>query len=357
MRQIAIQAVVALALCAVSCEDRPGDRAQLDLGVGRATAGDVRFVVEGGLAAVRHAAPRELSLWASAPTFTLVADSKASASQTWRITIHNAVPDAVLSGTTVDVLEAEVATVLRFDVALPPGTTTLTLATADVSSRAPFRFALVSDVQEGIDEVGDVFAAIDAQPDLRFVLGAGDLAEVGTREELERFQDELRGLSLPYYTTLGNHDVGAPWQELFGRGSFHFVFRGVHFTLLDSAAATIDTLAFDWLEGWLAEGRDAVHVFATHVPPLDPVGTRNGAFGDRHEAGRLLGKLANGGVDLTLYGHVHSFYRFENAGIPAFISGGGGADDEKLDGYGRHFMVIEVGADAGVVATDAVFVD
>jgi hypothetical protein len=62
-------------------------------------------------------------------------------------------------------------------------------------------------------------------------------------------------------------------------------------------------------------------------------------------------------VDLTLYGHIHSFYQYENANIPAFISGGGGADDEKLDSYGRHFMLIEIGADDGLLSTDVVFVD
>ena len=56
----------------------------------------------------------------------------------------------------------------------------------------------------------------------------------------------------------------------------------------------------------------------------------------------LLSRLASAKVDLTLYGHIHSYYAFENAGIPAFISGGGGAIPERFDGVGRHFLTVDV---------------
>jgi 3',5'-cyclic-AMP phosphodiesterase len=39
---------------------------------------------------------------------------------------------------------------------------------------------------------------------------------------------------------------------------------------------------------------------------------------------------------------VHSFYAFTNAGIPAYISGGGGAIPQRLDGIGRHYLVVDV---------------
>jgi 3',5'-cyclic AMP phosphodiesterase CpdA len=116
----------------------------------------------------------------------------------------------------------------------------------------------------------------------------------------------------------------------------------VRFTLLDSASSTIDPLVLGWLDDWLELGRDQPHVVAMHIPPLDPVGVRNGSFGSRNEAARLLGRLAAGGVDLTLYGHIHSYYHFDNAGIPAHVSGGGGAIPERFDDVGRHFLLIEV---------------
>jgi Icc-related predicted phosphoesterase len=87
------------------------------------------------------------------------------------------------------------------------------------------------------------------------------------------------------------------------------------------------------------------------------VGVRNGAFASRSEAAALLARFAQARVDLTLYGHIHSYYSFDNAGIPAFISGGGGALPERFDTVGRHFLVIEVDAARGVTGVSRVRVD
>jgi 3',5'-cyclic-AMP phosphodiesterase len=94
-----------------------------------------------------------------------------------------------------------------------------------------------------------------------------------------------------------------------------------------------------------------------HIPPLDPVGTRNGGFASRAEAARVLAMFAGGAVDLTLYGHIHSYYAFWNAGIPAHISGGGGAIPERFDGIGRHFLAIDADPAAAELETRVVRVD
>src|SRR5690606_20030834 len=124
-------------------------------------------------------------------------------------------------------------------------------------------------------------------------------------------------------------------------------FKGVAFSLVDSGNASLDPIVYDWLDGWLDRAAGDVHVFGTHFPPIDPVGARAGSFRSRKEAAKLLSRLAAGAVDLTLYGHIHSYYSYENAGIPAYISGGGGALPEKLDGIGRHFLTIDVDPQAG----------
>ena len=150
---------------------------------------------------------------------------------------------------------------------------------------------------------------------------------------------------MPAYATLGNHELGSGqfnFHRRYGRGSFSFVHRGARFTLLDSASATVAPTADRWLDGWLDDGADALHLFITHIPPLDPDGTRNGGFASRAEGHRLVAKLARHGVDMTIYGHVHTFESFRNAGIKAYVSGGGGAIPQRLDGIGRHFLVLTV---------------
>lgn len=354
--------LVCLALCC-QCVTSPGERADFDQEVGHASAAGAELNIDDGLAVVRRLGEGDVHLWSSAPAWTGRLEVPRAGS--WRIVIDNALPEATLRlssegeevalATTTGVRPTQ--RVVEGD--LPAGALRLRFAPPDLDDRRPFRIALMSDIQEAVGEVSDLFDAIEREDGVRFLLGAGDLAENGTREQLLRVQRELEGFNLPYYTTLGNHDVGEPkaWQQLFGRGNFQFRFRGVVFTMLDSAAASVEPRVYDWLEGWLKAAADDVHVVGMHIPPLDPVGVRNGGFGSRHEAGKLLQRLATGGVDLTVYGHIHSFYAFDNAGIPAIISGGGGAIPERLDGVERHFVVIELDADDGVLGQRVVEVD
>jgi predicted phosphodiesterase len=335
--------------CPLGCLRPSEDRARRDEQVGSAEADGVRVQVAGGHAVVRELARERLLLWASAPRLSLTLAWQAAPPDELLVEVLNCMPRAALTASpSVPLIEGGRDASGRCSFRLGPlagaGELELDIEPPDSAAPSPFRFAVMSDVQEAIDDVQDIYAVMNREPDLDFLLGAGDLTERGTHEQLQRFERELRSLSIPYYTTLGNHELGewpSLYQDYFGRGSQSFEYRGVRFTLLDSASATIDPIVFGWLDEWLAAGADQAHVVAMHIPPLDPIGVRNGAFASRNEAAKLLGRLAAAGVDLTLYGHIHSYYHFENAGIPAHISGGGGAIPEKFDDIGRHFLVVD----------------
>lgn len=337
---------VACALLCVQCLTPAADRAKRDETIGKAQATTYAVSVVDGLAAVRSATPDKLLLWQSAPSLTL--EFEIVRAEPFVLEVRNTMPGALLTvvGGDAAVEERSARGKTRVFVINPRdmGALTLELAPAETSV-VPFRFALMSDVQEAVVAVSDVFAVVNREPNLDFLLGAGDLTQRGSRSELERFERELEGLRIPYYTTLGNHELGAEptaYQELFGRGSFSFVHRGARFTLLDSASATLDSLAYGWLDEWLTRGANQFHLVGMHIPPLDPTGVRNGAFASRDEAMDLISKLQARNVDLTVYGHIHSFYDFDTAGIPAVISGGGGAIPERFDNIGRHVVVFDV---------------
>jgi len=355
---------VLLGLLLLGCLDVAEERAKRDLEVGKAQAAGLRVEVVDGLAAVRNVTESELLLWVSAPVVRLRVSFDGEQRRSLQITAMNVLSDVALSGTndiSVEPLAGEPATRKRWSVTLDPGRTTeLSLAPPDAVDEQSWRFAVLSDIQEAVDRLQDIHAKINLDPSIRFLLGAGDLTERGQVEELERYQEELRTLRVPYYTTLGNHELGENptlWHDWFGRGNFCFVFRGVQFTLLDSASATLDPMVYDWLDAWLAQADSRVHLVAMHIPPLDPIGVRGGGFASRNEAAKLLTRLANGHVDMTLYGHIHSYYEFDNAGIPAHISGGGGATPERFDGVGRHFLVVDLSARQGVQNVQVVRVD
>jgi predicted phosphodiesterase len=342
------------------------DRAKRDLEVGHAESAGWRVDVDDGLGAVRGLGPRQLSIWAQAPTLGIHIARMDQSPGDWTIAIDNCLRDAELTAAadgkpiTPRLVLGSLRTKKQWILPLTSEhDIALSLRAPDADDVEPWRFAVMSDVQEAIDRVGDIYQRMNGDPSIRFVLSAGDLTDHGTHEEMMLFQEKLELLDVPLFSAPGNHDIASSetiFREDFGRGNFHFTFRGVAFTLLDSASASIDPVVYDWLDGWLSQAREGVHVVASHIPPIDPVGGRNAAFGSRNEASKLMAKMAAGHVDLALYGHIHSYYAYANAGIPAYISGGGGAHPERFDGIGRHYLTVDVAA-SGVIETGVVRID
>lgn len=118
---------------------------------------------------------------------------------------------------------------------------------AGAQGSAPFRFAYISDahlyertlnqrfVRAIVKAVDDV-NALDPQPD--FVLYGGDLAQLGSAEQLELGRQILMGLKAPVKMMVGEHDwfldLGDKWQELFGPPTYSFDWKGIHFLVLQS---------------------------------------------------------------------------------------------------------------------------
>ncbi len=362
--RIATTALVALAVS--GCVRPAEERTLEDLEVGVAEGGGLSIEVEDGAAQVRSIGGAAAGLWAQAPA--LRARLRAAAAGPVALTFENCMPGAELvardpAGASIDVTAraGERPTMCRFELEAPAGQElVLDLAPPDADLADGFRFAAMGDIQTALPRVQDVFEAINREPGVRFVFSMGDLVEDGGLDEYDLLLEKMALLDVPYFSTIGNHELRANldrWHDLFGRYNVHFTFKGASFSIVDSGNASLDPVVYDWLDGWLDEARGQVHVFGTHYPPIDPVGVRQGAFRSRKEAARLLSRLAAGKVDLTLYGHIHSFYSFENAGIPAYVSGGGGALPEKFDGIGRHFLAIDVTPAGAIGAVGVVRVE
>lgn len=354
--------LLALLVLASACT-RPGeDRARGELDIGNAELADATVHVAGGLAQIRDFTDHELELWTQSPVLQIELALDATAVGAWTIFVRNAMPDAFLVVDSTRILRrpGQHPTHAIFDVTLAEGTHALRVAPADGDLIQPFRVVAMADIQTALPSVHQVFQAINAIPDARFVVAMGDITERSEIAEYDLFDRQLLTLEIPYYTTLGNHELWGElhYRERFGRGSFQFDFKGVAFTFADSGNAGIDPLVESWLDDWLAAASDRTNVFLTHIPPIDPVGVRYGGFRSGDDGRRLLARLAAGNVDLTLYGHIHTYIEFENAGIPAHISGGGGAKPMKWDDVDRHFLTVDfAGATNGVHAVDLHRVD
>jgi 3',5'-cyclic-AMP phosphodiesterase len=345
----------AAALLAFAACTRPGEqRALAELDVGTAGLVGITVRAAGGLAAIRELGDGKLDVWSQTPDLELSVAVDDTANRMWTVVARNTLVDAVLTeGGRVHLREPGGSpTVATFTVALPPGAHTLRIAPPDADRVEPYKVVAMADIQTALPIVDDVFRAISAVPDARFVIAMGDITQRAEIDEYDLFDRQLQTLTIPFYTTIGNHELWGPperFYERYGRASFHFGFKGAGFTFVDSGDTGLDPIVEDWLDGWLAASRDQAHLFLTHVPPLDPFGGRYGSFRSAQDARRLLARLVDGNVDLTLYGHIHTYIKYENAGIPAYISGGGGAQPMKWDGIDRHFLVVAIDPGAGAI--------
>jgi len=362
----ALLALLGFALAASACVAEPEERALRNDELGRAEAPAFRFVHEGGVMHVREVGDTALTVRASAADFTFSLERLTPSVDTVALRLWNLPPGLQLSSApgvltpggapTPGVPDAALTLGASFAVHFPPG-----IDRVDVRSVAPppgdFTFLALGDIQEAIVGFDTVVDRMNEEPDADFLLLLGDLTNRTSTAELDAVEAAFSRLALPVYATPGNHDVYTSdgYQRRFGQTSYSFTHRGTRFTSLDSGSGTLAAATWDDVPGFLAAGRDAPHVVFTHIPVTERNGVRGGQWASRREARQALSDLGAAGVDLLLFGHVHSYDAYELGGIPAYISGGGGASPEAFDGIGRHYLKVRV--QAGVPSVTVVRVD
>jgi len=92
---------------------------------------------------------------------------------------------------------------------------------------------------------------LEPKPD--FVMFGGDLAQLGTKEELDHGAEILSGLSGKTHMVMGEHDyyldLGEYWRRLFGDHYYSFDHKGVHFVVLNSILTDDDWTHNRWESG------------------------------------------------------------------------------------------------------------
>ncbi|HEY0705392.1 MAG TPA: metallophosphoesterase, partial [Polyangia bacterium] len=182
-----------------ACLSSSAERAERDKSIGRATAPDIEVAVDEGLAAVRAITSNNIELWSQAPAIALALTSTDAATTSVTLTLRNIMPGSVLAATDPAGAPVNVGatawlrpTAARWQIPLVAGQRLrLWVAPPDAGTREPYRFAVLSDVQEALSRVGDIYRRMNLDPSLRFVFNAGDLTADGTADELLEFQTRL----------------------------------------------------------------------------------------------------------------------------------------------------------------------
>lgn len=245
--------------------------------------------------------------------------------------------------------------VLRIGPAMPtppignfPGTLAA-LPTKDPA--APIRFAVMSDIQEGVSTFRAAQRVLaDRRPD--FVVLNGDLAYRPREEAYRYFLSALRDSPYagPFFCVVGDHDlVGRTDPSLFRRhfGEDRFAFRygACQFLLVNDCLGPLKADDYAWIEAEAARAPDARHRFLfMHVPPLDaPKGVEVVSAVPRYR--RLYALAPALKIRRVFSGNLHAYRRIEIEGVPYVVCGGGGAKFQSPEAF-HHYVEVTVEGDA-----------
>ena len=218
-----------------------------------------------------------------------------------------------------------------------------------VSSAQDFTFAYISDAHiqhikgqkfvrnwdRGLIRAVAEANLLDPKPD--FVFFGGDLAQLGSKPELDHGAEILSALNYKRHMVMGEHDyyldLGEYWSQLFGPQYYSFDHKGIHFVVLNSILTTEEWTHHRWPSNeqrmlemagldnpngspfmvgekqreWLAKDLEAVAestpvIVFSHSPLQKIYKGWNFWTDDAEQIQALLGKFNKVTV---IYGHVH----------------------------------------------------
>nr|NQU91341.1 metallophosphoesterase [Bacteroidota bacterium] len=177
-----------------------------------------------------------------------------------------------------------------------------------IEKHAPdtFTFAIIADNHTWYDEYREVIDHINSNPEILFVLHAGDLTDYGLLKEYEWQQQILSSLKMPYFITIGNHDLLSNgegiFRKMYGETDYSFTFKNHKFICLNTNIQEVNRDPdFDFLHSELKGRESYSYVFVlAHVAPTAL------RFSDENES-RYRTILAENNVNVSMHGHSNHF--------------------------------------------------
>jgi len=180
-----------------------------------------------------------------------------------------------------------------------------------------FTFIQVNDLHYHEPACGEWFAKVvpamkQSAPDLDFALLCGDQADEGKLEQMTAVRDLFKGLGVPLYAVIGNHDHltdtdRSAYEAVFpDQLNYHFEHKGWQLIGLDTSDGThyhdthVSKVTLQWLDDNLPklDARQPTIVF-THFPLAKGVTNRP------LNADEVLDRFANFNLQAVFGGHWH----------------------------------------------------
>ncbi|MBQ0053033.1 MAG: PQQ-binding-like beta-propeller repeat protein [Bacteroidales bacterium] len=220
-------------------------------------------------------------------------------------------------------------------------------ANAQTEKIGDFSFAFLSDIHlsVGSNSVNDAQACIDDinnNPDIDFVLFAGDITDFGADKELVLAKNLFDKLNKPYWIIAGNHD--AKWSEsgcnsflsVFGYERYTFKHKGIRFVGTNCGPQMRMAPALHSRDGLLF-----LDSLAKAIPADEPVFFVNHYPMDTSMLNytAVIDRLKNMNTQLVLNGHWHQDRAMEYEGIPGVI--GRSSMNAGKDGPGYNIVTVK----------------
>jgi len=175
-----------------------------------------------------------------------------------------------------------------------------------------FRFAVFGDPQVRHDYQTRLgrFKQEVADRGIDFFCVLGDLTEDATPDEVDTIKLQLDRVGIPYYATIGNHDLfqADGWERFkkdYGPSCYPVIIADrIKLIFLDTADGTLGPTQFNWFEAELDNDR-FVKLVLTHFPIYDgekPIMWRLASPAERAKVQSLLQRY---GAFAWCAGHIH----------------------------------------------------
>lgn len=168
-----------------------------------------------------------------------------------------------------------------------------------------FKIALTADIHNYYQELSDLVERINGDS-YRFTIVAGDITNLGLKEEVETTNSFLYRLKSPFLVAIGNHDLLANgriiYSRVYGSENFSFEYKDVLFVFVNNNNWETSGKAPDlkWIKNVLSNSGATRKILVMHVPPDDPARYKE------EEINEWAVMIDREQVDYVINGHNHS---------------------------------------------------
>lgn len=239
---------------------------------------------------------------------------------------------------------------------------------------ADFRFAVIGDTRDNSEDginnkvMEKILDNIKSE-NAGFILLTGDMitgSRVSAihRNRLRKWRAIIEGYKIPYYISVGNHEIESEVSERIINSVFEmpkngpeglkglvysFDYKNAHFIILDTNVYdnfhVITEEQLEWLKDDLKKNKKNIIFIFGHEPAY-PVYDHKGRSLDRYSSKRdyLWNIFKEHKVNIYFCGHEHLYHRAVYDGVYQIITGGAGAyltASHEQGGF-YHFILVDV---------------